>query len=192
MAQAAAKQQKALPASARTVTVACKIPTGLWLQLQRPVERMEDTRDGPRPRSYNAFYGPRYYVNGPAYPVGALPKGFPRQPQIEGGYALTTGIPADFWEQWIEQNEKADFVRPIAGSEHGAIFAYATIEDTAAAARENEKALTGLEPISTDEDARGALTDRRLPKPISGFVGKLQPDHERAAQQTPAAQATQG
>jgi len=182
MSQAQAKT-KPLPASSRTVIVACKVPTGLRLQLQKPLKKFEDTREGPQARTYNVFYGPVYYVHGPAYPVGTLPKGFPRQPQIEGGYALTSGIPADFWEQWMEQNKEADFVRPIAGAEHGAIFAYGTFEDVTAAARECEKVLTGLEPISTDEDGKGALIDRRLPKPISGMITKLAPDHERTAQQ---------
>jgi hypothetical protein len=166
---------KPIAPSARTVTVACKVPMGLRLQCQEEMKTYEDSqRDGgPKPKTYNVFRGPVYYVHGPSYPVGTIPKGFPRQPQIEGGYALTPGIPVDFWEKWLKQNEKSDFVVPPPGAEHGMIFAYAEHESAADAAREQEKLLSGLEPISTDEDATGKLTDRRLPKPINQMVAKV-------------------
>jgi hypothetical protein len=159
--------------SKRTVTVACKIPQGIILQLQRPAERMEDTRDGPRPRTYWVKFGEIFFVRGPAYPVGTIPKGFRRPPINEGGYALTNGIPADFWEQWAEQNAKADFVVAPDGAEHGMIFAYPDMEDAASAAREQEKLLSGLEPISTDEDDKGKLIDPRLPRPENAGLGRL-------------------
>jgi hypothetical protein len=161
---------KALPDSTRTVIVACLIPNGLVLQLQRPMEKFEDTRDGPRPRSYNVKYGEQRAVRGPARPVGTLPKDFDkwRPPvQIEGGYALTHGIPRDFWEQWLEQNAKAEYVV------NDMISGHATIEDAVAWAREREALRSGHEPISTDEDARGRLTDRRLPKPIGNSVAGI-------------------
>ena len=165
------QQQHAEQSNARTVVVACKIPNGLVLQLQHPFEKFEDTREGPTKRTYNVFGGKRYVVRGPAYPVGTLPKGFAQYkpaPMIEGGYALTRGIPKDFWEQWLKQNEQADFVIPPDGAEHGMIFAYDDLDDVVAAAREQEELLSGLEPLSTDEDAQGRLTDRRVPKPITG------------------------
>src|SRR5579859_2600940 len=99
-AVAAPALKKTIESSSETVVVACKIPTGLVLQLQREVTRVEDSRDGPIGRKYWQKYGPSYTVNGPAYPVGTVPKGFPRQPQIEGGYALTRGIPKKFWDEW--------------------------------------------------------------------------------------------
>lgn len=167
------QQEKAESSNARTVVVACKIPNGLTLQLQRPFEKFEDTRDGPQKRTYNVFYGRRYVVRGPAYPVGTLPKGFAQAkpfPMLEGGYALTRGIPRDFWQQWLEQNKEADYVVPPEGASHGMIFAYDDLGDAAAAAREQETLLSGMEPISTDEDAQGRLTDRRVPKPLTGSL----------------------
>jgi len=171
---AAKKQAQHVEAStSRTVTVACKIPGGLVLQLQRPVERMEDTRDGPEPRTYHAFYGKRFWVLGPAYPVGTIPKGFPKQPMIEGGYAITRGIPADFWAQWIEQNKMAPFVEAPDGAEHGMIFAYDDMESTVSAAKEQEKLLSGMEPLSTDVDKDGRFVDPRIPKPVNNSVAKV-------------------
>ena len=115
----------------------------------------------------------RYHVNGPARPVGTVPKGFPASPIIEGGYAATPGIPAEFWETWVEQNKLAAYVVPPDGAEHGMIYAMPSLEDAVAAARENEKLLSGLEPISTDEDKDGRLTDRRLPKPMNQMLSKI-------------------
>lgn len=178
---AAVQRQPVANKSKRTVTVACKIPHGMVLQLQRPSERMEDTRDGPKPRTYWVKCGEIYRVRGPAYPVGTIPKGFRRAPINEGGYALTPGIPADFWNQWVEQNAKADFVVAPDGAEHGMIFAYPDMEDAASAAREQEKLLSGLEPISTDEDSRGKLVDPRLPRPENAGLGRLA--HEPHQQQ---------
>jgi|WetSurMetagenome_2_1015567.scaffolds.fasta_scaffold00813_10 hypothetical protein len=168
-----AKSPKAISPSARTVVVACKVPNGMCLQLQEPAQRMEDTRDGPVARTYWAKRGRPYYVHGPAYPVGTLPKGFPRPPLIEGGYAITRGIPVEFWEAWAEQNKRADYFMTPDGAEHGMIFAYADMDDTIAAAREQEKLLSGLEPLSTDEDRDGKLTDPRLPRPVNLAVAKL-------------------
>jgi hypothetical protein len=160
-------------ASSETVCIACKIPTGLVLQLQRKVTRQTDSRDGPVGVTYWQKYGETFTVNGPAYPVGTVPKGFPRAPSIEGGFALTSGIPKKFWDEWVEQNAQSDFVRPREGAEHGMIFAYGAKADTRAAAREQEKQLSGLEPLSTDEDKNGKLTDPRLPKPMNMSLAKI-------------------
>lgn len=176
-AKAVQKQQEhAEQSNARMVVVACKIPNGLILQLQRPFEKFEDTRNGPERRTYNVFHGRRYVVRGPAYPVGTLPKGFAQAkptPMIEGGYALTRGIPLKFWQEWLEQNKEADYVVAPEGAAHGMIFAYDDLDDAAAAAREQERLLSGMEPISTDEDAQGRLTDRRVPKPITGSIAGI-------------------
>lgn len=176
------RRQPVSQKSGRTVTVACKIPSGLVLQLQRPLDKFEDTREGPQPRKYMVKYGAIHVVRGPAYPCGTVPKGFPKPPIIEGGYALTPGIPRDFWDQWLEQNKTAAYVTPSNGADHGSIFAYPDMEDVVAAAAEQEKYLTGLEPLSTDEDAKGRLTDRRLPRPANMAIGKVAPDTARMNQ----------
>lgn len=159
----------------RTVTVACKVPSGLVLQLQRPMRRREPAMGSATPQevTYMVKYGDRYTVKGPSYPVGTPPKGFPKPPMNEGGFALTPGIPTDFWKQWVEQNQNAPYVKS------GAIFAYTDIDDAVACAADNEGYLTGLEPISTDEDKNGRLTDRRLPRPLNMSVAKVGGDHDR-------------
>lgn len=178
---AAAKQQAHVEKSnALTVCVACKIPNGLVLQLQTPMKKSQPGIAGPQTEVVNVFGGQRYIVRGPAFPVGTLPKNFQKYrptPHLEGGYAITRGIPKDFWEQWLEQNKLADYVLAPEGAEHGMIFAYDDIDSVAAAAREQEGLLSGLEPISTDEDAQGRLTDRRVPKPITDSLAGLGTEH---------------
>jgi len=185
MASNAAKkqQQHVEQSSASMVVVACKIPNGLVLQLQTKVDRWEDGLGGPAKKTYNTFGGRRYVVRGPAYPVGTLPKNFSKfrpTPMIEGGYAITRGIPKDFWEQWLEQNKMAAYVQAPDGAEHGMIFAYDDLDSVVSAAREQEELLSGLEPISTDEDKDGKLTDPRMPKPVTDGLAALGTEHRNA------------
>lgn len=139
----------------RTVTVACKIQNGLVLQLQRQETYQEPTMNGLREQTRWVPTGERHIVAGPAYPVQP-PRGYPRQVPIEGGFALTRGIPADFWEQWVEQNK----LLPAVTS--GAIFAMTAMQDVTAKARESEDLLTGFEPLQVDAEK---ITDSRMPKP---------------------------
>src|SRR5579863_1744400 len=111
------------PRQAGSVTVACKVPMGMILQLQVPMERPIPTGRGVEAEfkmvSMNVFAGKRYHVFGPSIPAnGGVPDGYVMPKLIEGGYALTDGIPADFWAQWLEQNAKADYVQ------NRMIFAY--------------------------------------------------------------------
>jgi hypothetical protein len=169
-------KSKPLPPSARTVVVACKIESGLVLQLQT----LKDSRvpDKESPNGYRiekiwAKGGRRYVVSGPAYPVGQLPKGFPRQPMIEGGYAITRGIPAEFWETWAEQNKFADYFVAPDGAEHGMIYAYPDLDSVVDAAREHDKLQSGMQPLSTDLDKSGKLTDPRMPRPVTSMIAKV-------------------
>ena len=177
MATDAVKKQKQIAehTTSATVCVACKIPTGLQLQLQTPVPKFVDTKDGLEKVVFNVKGGKVYHVHGPAYPVQP-PKGYPRPPVMAGGYAMTPGIPTKFWNDWLEQNKLADYVIAPDGAEHGMIFAYPTMEEAMAAAKEQERLLSGLEPLSTDVDKDGRLTDPRVPRPIGTGIQKLGPE----------------
>jgi hypothetical protein len=172
-----------VPAAAKssaTVCVACKIPNGLRLQLQTETPRIVDTPTGPKEVKFWVKGGKTYNVHGPAYPV-APPAGYPRQPMIEGGYAITRGIPADFWNAWWEQNKEADYCRAPDGSDQGFIFAYPDLDDAVAAAVEHEALLTGMEPLSAEMDKNGRLKDPRIPRPLSAGIEHLRPDDNQAA-----------
>lgn len=157
------------------VTVACKLPNGLALQLQTEQMRIVDTPTGPKQTPFYVKSGKIYYVKGPSYPV-IPPKGYPKPPHTEGGYALTRGIPQAFWDQWWEQNKMAPYCNSEE-SDHGFIFAYADLDDAASAAIEHEGLLTGLEPLSTDVDSKGRMNDPRMPRPLNATLEGLKPDN---------------
>lgn len=161
-----AKAKPVHHASARSVTVACKIPTGLALQLQKEQPRIVDTPQGPKSVNFWVKGGKTFYVHGPAYPVSP-PPGYPRAPVIEGGYAMTPGIPVEFWNDWLEQNSLADYVTSDM------IYAMPSMEDAMAWAREREELLSGMEPLSQEVDASGRLKDPRAPRPINQQIMRL-------------------
>jgi hypothetical protein len=175
------------PKHSGTVTVACKIPMGLQLQLQHPTEQFVPTGRGIandyQKITVMVFGGPKIHVFGPSIPAqGGVPEGYILPPGIEGDYALTPGIPADFWSEWLEQNKKADYVTSKM------IFAF-DAASTKAAAREHAELKSGLEPLSRARDKEGRMLDRRIPKPINGSVGRIAYDAERTAQQTTSSRA---
>jgi len=144
-----------------TVTVACKFPAGVVLQLCRKVEFVEEGIGGVRiNRVRYDKEGRTFVVRGPAEPNGQTPKGY-RRPVTEGGYALTHNIPADFWEKWLAQNQGNPLV------ENGMIFAAPDRDDAEAMARENAHLRSGFEPIVPD-------TDPRIPKSINAGVGGIE------------------
>lgn len=144
--------------SSRTVTVACKIPTGLTLQLCERRETQETAQGTTREVVTYSKVGDVIVVAGPAYPNGPVPKGFKRRPDVVEGYALTYNVPADFWGAWLEQNKDADYVRSSM------IFALPDVQSVQSKAIEMKDVRSGFEPIDPDGDARvpatmaGALT----------------------------------
>jgi hypothetical protein len=148
------------PKSSATVTVGCKIPNGIVLQLCRPTKWIEETPSGSRDRVRYDKFGPRVFVQGPAYPTGTVPDGYGDRPQMAGGFALTTGIPKDFWDAWLEQNAESTFVV------NGQVFAQPTLDRAQGTGKENAAVKSGFEPLSRDMDPK---KDARLPTPISAF-----------------------
>ena len=168
----------------RTVCVACKIPTGLRLQLQHPMKRRMPTGRGSdsdyEEVLFNVFGGPSYNVFGPAIPaMGGIPDGYVMPPDIRGGYAFTSGIPADFWETWLKQNEQADYVV------NGMIFAMPEVSEAKERAEEQNEIKSGLEPMGREVDEKtGMLKDRRIPKPLNASISRIAFDAERSARQS--------
>lgn len=155
-AKAAPLPQKQAPAPKPEahVTVVCKIPTGVVLQLCAKEEYVEEGLNGSRTRTRYNKVGRTFIARGPASPNGQVPRGYVR-PALAGGYALTPNIPQDFWEAWLEQN--AD--NPIVVNQM--IFAQGKRGNAIAEAREKKDLKSGLEPMDPDGDYR-------MPKPIVG------------------------
>ncbi len=143
------------PKGKRTVTVACKFATGIVLQLCRKVDYVEETQAGGRiNRVRYDKVGDAITVRGPAAPNGQIPKGY-RRPEVEGGFALTHGVDADFFEEWMRQNADLPLVKG------GFIFAHASRDHAIGQAQDKADLLTGYEPLVPDQDPRA-------PKPLRG------------------------
>jgi hypothetical protein len=140
------------------VSVACKIPNGLVLQLCKEVKYWEETPGGARERKRFDKFGARYLLAGPAYPVGTTAPGYPDRPLIAGGYAITKDIPADFWDAWIEQNRASSFVENLQ------VFALPDIASIRDQAKERREVRSGFEPLKLEGDPRA-------PKPTSTTPG---------------------
>lgn len=150
--------------SAETVTVACKIPNGLVLQLCKPIVQVEQGMGVTRDVQVHLKTGETITVAGPAYPNGPPPKGFKRRPDDADGYALTKNVPGKFWEEWFLQNKDADYVTS------GLIFAFPEIESVMDMARDGERIMSGLQPLDPDGDSR-------VPGAV-GPISKIQAEEE--------------
>lgn len=130
--------------SATTVTVACKLPNGLWLQLYDMVDGREMTPQGPQVTKVARKSGAPIKLNGCALRFGQT-----SEVPMPGGYALTQ-VPADFWAKWLEANEDSDIVQ------NRLVFAHDTADKASAQAREQlrEKVRSGLEPIDPKNPPR--------------------------------------
>jgi hypothetical protein len=131
-----------------TVVVCCKIPNGLILQCTRWETDHEPVMGGgSREVRIGRKYGPKHVVRGPKIPHGTIPLFTER-----AGYALTHGIPADFWEEWLKQHKDAPYVQ------RGLIFAHREVASVTAFCGDNEDVLSGLEPVDPDNLPQGVQT----------------------------------
>jgi hypothetical protein len=123
--------------SVSTVTVACKLPNGLILQLWEMQDQHEASPTGTRTIQKARKKGEPVKLAGCALKFGQVP-----EVPMPGGYALTQ-VPADFWEEWVAQNQDADVLL------NRIIFAHPTFDAASKQAQEQhvEKVKSGLEPI---------------------------------------------
>ncbi len=154
--------------SGRTVTVACKLGIARFeLQLCGKKMVTEQTQTGPREVPMYFKTGQVWVVRGTAYPEGTPPKGFIKRPDEVDGYALTPGIPADFWREWLEQNKNAEIVK------NNLIFAFEDREDIAAMASDFTDVKCALSPL--DMPVRdGDTPDTRVPRPMNDGISGIQ------------------
>lgn len=150
--------------SAATVCVACKIPNGIWARVFRKETIHEPVYGGGVRETTRAVQvGDPVLFKGPAAPFGKMPNA-----PIEEGFALTHGVPASFWNQWLEDNKDSDFVK------NGLIFAHEEGASISTMARENASRLSGLEPLNPETklvDGKQVQVDKRFPKPANPNLG---------------------
>lgn len=123
-----------------TVVVGSKLPNGLIMHVDKMVER-EVFSQGSRWIEKTAIQdGETYTLHGNAINMGAMAAGQPPEHVIIGGFALTPGIPRDFWERWAATTG-ADFVK------RGIVFAASNEARARSQASERRDLKSGLEPI---------------------------------------------
>jgi hypothetical protein len=135
-----------------TVTVACKIPCGLILQVYASEDWQEAVMGGGHRTAKRAFVNPKFKpvkINGPARAIG---KDLPHE--IRNGVGLTHGVDADLFAAWLEQNKDSDFVVK------GMVFANVKPSEVDAVAKDHITLKSGLERIDPnnlpDEFRRGS------------------------------------
>lgn len=153
-----------------TVTVACKYPPGLILRIYDETTKssrvlgamVEETIFVPREE--------KFVIRGPVVNVGAYRSAGDLPEGNIGGYALTPGIPRDFWERWLKENRESSLVK------NRIVFSSSTHDRAASEARELKGIRSGLEPLNADEPAA------HNPKEFSGITrGQHAPGARTAA-----------
>jgi len=142
-----------LKAKTGMVSVALKLPNGIFLQLYEFIERQEPILGGGY-RTFKmsrAVEGSKYRLNGNTFPFGQPPNFL-----IIGNYGITPNIPENVWDKWLEQNKDSDLVR------NKLIFAYRSGDKVADCAKEHAKTRSGMEPIAINRDGSLDMSDSRL------------------------------
>lgn len=136
------------------VIVGSKLPMNLELQLCKAQKATTVGRHGSTEETIYTKFGVVYVIRGTAYPAGTPPDGFPEKPRMANGYAMTNGIPEDFWRAWVEQNAETDMVRnQLLIAERDPT----SLRDVSADLKDVK---SGLDPL----DPKG---DKRSPKPLN-------------------------
>ena len=153
--QATSRGRTRLEDSSTTVTVACKLPNGLILQLEDPHTVNEPLPNGGYREVKQWRRRPEQYtLNGCAINFESLKRQL-AMPAIENGFALTSGIPKDFWDRWWEAHKGDDICK------RGLVFAtgseYETRKETA-----NRRNVRGIEPIDPDNPSAIGNDVRRV------------------------------
>lgn len=137
---------------AGTINVACKLPSGLILETGKPV--MEDGKPKMDPSRHcvmmedvqqTRIFGPLFKSN-----PDTDPEAFGG---VVAGFAITKGVDADRFENWIAMHSYIPFVRD------GSLFAMKDTRSLTDKAKDNRHVLTGLEPL--------AERDSRVPEAMS-------------------------
>lgn len=150
-----------------TVTVACNINTGIVLQLYEMEENPVPVLGLPgttRMEKTAVAAGEPVTLFGPALAVGLRPKCL-----IVGGYAMTSGVDAQFMAKWMDAHKNDLMVR------NECILVYAAENDARAAAKDHRDFKSGLEPLRPGLDAKGQPIDLRLPKRRNKQIGAVGP-----------------
>lgn len=159
------------PLKRKTVTVASKLPMSIEIQLCRPKESRVTGQFGSTTETVNVKQGAIYVIRGVGHPVGQTPKGFPKAPEMveSSGFALTHGVDADWFAEWLEQNKETEMVQSGLIQAHGDVE---YLEDKTTA--EYAKLDSGLGPLNPEGDPR-------QPKSVNSAVSEIRSEPRPSA-----------
>lgn len=121
--------------SAGRITVGCKLPHGLVLQLERA--EIKTAMNGAQEKTHQ-WIGERVILNGS------------NTSGIIGGYGITRDVDAEFFAAWVRQNSDEKGVPTFAPLKAGLIFAIAAPAAVEQEARNRATVRSGLEPLNPD------------------------------------------
>lgn len=128
-----------------TVTIACRVPNGLVLHVDRMVEYTEQVMGGGVRTGVVAEADPQTYtLAGPAIDIARLTRDQGLDKLVAAGFGLTPGVPTEFWEAWLEQNRDSHLVR------NHMVFAQPNEMRARAQAKEMRDVRSGMEAIDPD------------------------------------------
>lgn len=130
--------------SGAKLTVGCKLPHGLKLRIFRSEDiEVPNLGGGTRMEKRAVQVGETVTLKGNAVVFGVIPEHL-----ITGGFAMTSGVDADFFREWMRQNKDSDVVK------QGLIFAQEKADDASAEAQEKRGLRSGLEQIDTSKTSK--------------------------------------
>lgn len=146
-----------LSQSGETVTVACKLPSGVVLRTFTMEEVYEPVLGGGTRKTTRAVRDPtEVTLNGYGFNILEASKGVLPGHAIIGGYGLTPGVPKDLWDKWYEDNKASALVQ------NNIVFAHKTSGGAGDMAREHAGQLSGLEPLDPDNPGSKSADLRRV------------------------------
>lgn len=160
---------RALPKAAKTVTVCCKYPSGILLRVFQNIDvPVPVPGGGIRSEKQAQQVGPAVKINGPGAPVN---RSSPHE--IAGGYAMTFGVDADFFERWLDQNRDSDLVK------NRLIFVAPSREDARAISEEHADVQTNIGGLVMPQPGE-KVTDNRVRRSVDK-IGQFDPKNKGVA-----------
>lgn len=142
----------------KTLTVACKVPGGLIIQAYGKVVEYEPVM-GQGKRAVDRWrpVGQQFKLHGPMR-MSDPNATSPNVHTDSGGYAITEGVPAEMFEDWMRHNEDSPIVK------NHLIFGHEKIDAAKGWAREHAGTKTNVEPLNVSLVA-GADGTKRIADP---------------------------
>lgn len=114
------------PSSRNVITVGCKLPHGIHLDIRTAGEAVQ-----------------RVTLKG----TNSLTAGAIIRPSMIGGYAITENVPKEFFEHWMEKHKEHPAVK------NNLIFAHIQVASVKDMAEERNEISNGLDPINPAKPA---------------------------------------